>query len=262
MGKDIKYSWFQLIKKYLHYYIRADNSKGHGVHSPFVFEFIQQVLNKDFVPLNAAGIEALRKQLKKENATVEVIDYGTGITSKRSIAQIATATLKPRKYAALLYRIAVYYNRKNILELGTSLGITTAWLCGGNAAVHSIEGAPAIAALARQHLSQLNCTATIVEGNIDDVLPALLLQVKPDMVFIDGNHRELPTLHYFNKLLESADEDTLFIFDDIHWSEGMEAAWRCIKQHAAVTLTIDLFFVGIVLCRKEFKEKQHFCIRF
>jgi predicted O-methyltransferase YrrM len=82
-----------------------------------------------------------------------------------------------------------------------------------------------------------------------------------DFAFIDGNHRKEPTEKYFNELLAKTNNDSILVFDDIHWSREMEAAWDTIKNSPAVTCSIDLFFIGIVFFRKEFKEKQHFKIR-
>jgi predicted O-methyltransferase YrrM len=85
---------------------------------------------------------------------------------------------------------------------------------------------------------------------------------KVDLAFIDGNHRKQPTLDYFTKLLNHSTTSTILIFDDIHWSEEMEAAWSVIQQNPSVTLTIDLFFIGLVFLNPTFKVKQHFSIRF
>ena len=152
------------------------------------------------------------------------------------------------------------------MELGTSLGITTAYLAAANAngKVFTIEGAPAIAKLARKNFDRLNLYNTkLIEGGFDSALPELLDTIKRvDFAFVDGNHRMEPTLRYFQLLLQYADEKTILVFDDIHWSEEMEAAWRQIQQHPAVTCTVDLFFLGLVFLRKDFKTKQDFTIRF
>jgi predicted O-methyltransferase YrrM len=95
------------------------------------------------------------------------------------------------------------------------------------------------------------------------VLPILLDKVREvDLVFVDGNHRLEPTLRYFEWILNHSNEHTIIIFDDIHWSEEMELAWKKISQHPTVTCTIDLFFLGLVFFKKEFKSKQNFVIRF
>lgn len=239
------------------------------MHSPFVFDFIISVLNDKKKHTGFEAIESLRKQLKNNHTSIDVVDFGAGSNSQQSnqrlIGDIAKKSLKSPKYARLLYRIASHYQCKHILELGTSLGLTTAYLSrSGAASVVSFEGSPAIASLARKHFSELQLqNIQIIEGNADVTLPDYLAtNPRFDMVFLDANHRAEPTLNYFNQLLIHAHQETIFIFDDIHWSADMESAWKSIQSHEQVTQTIDLFFFGIVLIKKDFKAKQHFRIRF
>ena len=158
------------------------------------------------------------------------------------------------------------YQPTTILELGTSLGISTSYLSLANpgASIITMEGASSIAAKARQNFNTLKLqNISIEEGNFDQTLSAVVSQISLlDIAFIDGNHRREPTESYFGQLLPKTHNDSILIFDDIHWSHGMEQAWETIKQHPSVRCTIDLFFIGIALFRQEFKEKQHFSIRF
>ena len=180
--------------------------------------------------------------------------------------QIASVSLKPKKYAQLLYKLVKYVQPKTILELGTSLGLTSAYLASANkeAQLITIEGAPSIAAIAKENLDHLQLqNVHLITGNFDETLETVLAKKSAiDFVFIDGNHRKEPTLRYFEQLLKKSTEQSLFVFDDIHWSRDMNEAWTTIKNHSSVTLTIDLFFIGLVFFRKEQKVKQHFTIRF
>jgi len=264
------YSKFQLAKKYLHYYFTASNGKGHGIHSPFVFDFIINVLNDKKQYDCYTAIEKRRQELLNDTTVIEVEDFGAGSavikTNSRVVKNIAQSSLKPKKFSQLLYRMVQYYQPKTIVELGTSFGITTAYLAAGNGntKVYTCEGAKNIAAIAIQTFTNLHQKNIIVtEGDFSKTLSPLLRQLKNvDLAFADGNHRKLPTLDYFNQLLKVSSPSTILIFDDIHWSAEMEAAWEEIKQHPAVTLTIDLFFVGIVTLNKDIKVKQHFEVRF
>ncbi len=264
------YSSFHLALKYLKYRFTSSNRKGHGVHSPFVFEFITQVLNDKRQFDCFRYIEFIRKELKANNNEISVPDFGAGsrknLNSKRKISAIARSSLKPKKFSQLLFRIVHYYKPQNILELGTSLGITTSYLSFANpgATVTTMEGAPEVAAVAKNNFDQLLLSGIkIIEGNFDETLPKVLSRESTiSFAFIDGNHRKQPTLKYFYQLLNKSTESTILIFDDIHWSEEMEQAWDEIKQHSSVTLSIDLFFIGIVFFRTEQKIKQHFSIRF
>jgi predicted O-methyltransferase YrrM len=159
-----------------------------------------------------------------------------------------------------------YYGPSTILELGTSLGITTSYLSLSkpDARLITMEGAKEIAGVAKHNFRNLEIkNIEVIEGNFDNTLSSVISQLSAiDFAFIDGNHRKEPTERYFKELLTKTDNDSILVFDDIHWSNEMEAAWKSIKDHEAVRCTIDLFFIGIVLFRKEFKEKQHFIIRY
>lgn len=264
------YSPLKLATKYLQYYISAANGKGHGIHSPFVYEFIEKVLNDKKQYACYTAIENRRKTLLADNTVIEVEDFGAGSsvikTNKRVVSKIAASSLKPKKYAQLLFRMVQHYQPKTIAELGTSFGITSSYLASGNtgAKLYTCEGAKNIAAIAQQTFAvQQLKNIELLQGDFTLTLPQLLQRVdKIDLAFIDGNHRHKPTVDYFEQLLLSSTDETIFIFDDIHWSSGMEAAWKEIHQHSKVTLTIDLFFIGIVCINPGVKVKQHFTIRF
>ncbi|HEY4335577.1 MAG TPA: class I SAM-dependent methyltransferase [Puia sp.] len=264
------YSPFRLAQKYLQYYLTAANGRGHGIHSPFVFEFTTKLLN-DRRPYPAYDtVEQLRRRLLADPTPLEIKDMGAGSAYKtqthtRSIADLARKAAKPPRFGRLLHRFARHYQPATILELGTSLGLSTAYLATGapSAVVYSIEGAPAIAAAATRNLQSLQLPATILTGSFDEVLQTLLSRIAPiDLAFVDGNHRLEPTLNYFNAILPHLSAHSALIFDDIHWSAEMEAAWTAIKADPRVMLTIDIFFLGFVIFRDEFKVKQDFTIRF
>jgi len=263
------YSSFQLAFKYLSYYFTASNGRGHGIHSPFVFDFISNVLNDDEEHTEHEKIEDLRRKLLHDNTILIIEDYGAGSSSRsnrRSVSSIAKHAVKSKKYARLLYRLIKYYQPKIIIELGTSLGLTTSYLSSAstNSGVFTLEGSREIASIASENFKALELkNIKLVEGNFDYTLPSVIYHLPSvDLVFIDGNHRRDPTINYFHWLLPKANNDSIFIFDDIHWSREMEQAWNNIKEHPAVRCTIDLFFIGIIFFRQEFKEKQHFTIRF
>lgn len=258
-----------LALKYLRYYLGASNGKGHGLHSPFVFDFVTKVLNDRRSYPAYAAVESLRSRLLKDQRVLPVLDLGAGSglnqSSERKIASIARHAAKPEKLGQLLFRMVQYYQPQNLIELGTSLGISTAYLAraAASASVISIEGSPAIAETAAINLKELAIdNVQLVTGNFDDQLPVVLEKITAvDFAFVDGNHREEPTIRYFEALLKKVQNNSILVFDDIHWSREMESAWERIRQHPAVRCTIDLFFIGIVVFRQEFREKQHFTIR-
>lgn len=264
------YTASQLAKKYIHYYINAANSKGHGVHSPFVFNFIKFIKNDQKRYPCYERIEQLRTALLDNKDWIEVEDFGAGSTvlktTKRRIDKMAASSLKPKKFAQLLYRIVQYFQPQTIVELGTSFGITSSYLASANksATLFTLEGAPPIANIASANFQTLHLKNILLKtGEFTETLPELLQQMSiVDFAFIDGNHREQPTLDYFEQFLLKSAPGTILVFDDIHWSKEMESAWAKIKAHPSVTLTIDLFFIGLVFFRTDFKVKQHFSLRF
>ena len=264
------YSAFQLALKFSRYYLTSSNGKGHGIHSPFVFNFVTKVLNDKGIYSVYDKIENLRNELTQKDETLTIEDFGAGSTTsksnKRKVGDIARSALKPKKFGQLMYRMVQHYKPSTIIELGTSLGVTASYLApaDSNAILYTFEGAKEIAAIAKKNFEQLNSNnIELIHGNFDDTLPGQLSKLSVvDFAFVDGNHRKKPTLNYFNQLLEKANENSILIFDDIHWSKEMEEAWKEIQQHPSVTLSIDLFFIGIVFFRKEQKVPQHFSIRF
>ncbi len=271
------YSPFTLAFKYLRYYITASNGKGHGVHSPFIFDFVTNVLTDDRYFQSYREIENLRKELLLDKTVIQVEDFGAGSvsvknkltsanTDRRSIASIAKNAAKPKKFGRLLFRMVNYYQPATILELGTSLGISTSYLAAANPAakVITMEGASQVAKIAKQNFETLELkNIELTEGNFDDTLSSVIAGLpQVDFAFIDGNHRKEPTENYFNQLLSRSSAAAILIFDDIHWSPEMEQAWETIKHDARVSCTIDLFFIGIVFFNTSFKEKQNIAIRF
>lgn len=264
------YSTLKLGLKFIQYWLSAGNGKGHGVHSPFVFEFITKVTNDYGQYYCYEPIEKLRQELLKDKTLLELQDFGAGSrmhpSYKRRVFEIAKSSLKPKKFARLLFRMVNYYQPENVLELGTSLGVTTAYLASADEKmpVTTMEGAKAVATIAKSNFEKLGLkNISIIEGNFDCTLPEFLKsQPVVDFAYIDGNHRKEPTLKYFELLIDKIGNNSILVFDDVHWSKEMEEAWEKIKANPRVTLTIDLFFIGIVFFRAEQKIKQDFVIRF
>lgn len=264
------YNKLQSAYRYLKYYFTASNGKGHGIHSPFVFDLITRVLNDKASYPEYDVVEKLRDSLVKDETILTIEDMGAGSTvsksDQRSVASIAANAAKPKKIGQLLFRMVRYFQPQTIIELGTSLGITSSYLALARPGCRFItmEGAKEVAAKARVNFHSLGIqNSTLLEGNFDDTLPKVITDVPGvDFAFIDGNHRQEPTERYFSQLLSKSHNETVLVFDDIHWSREMEAAWETIKADSRVRCTVDLFFIGLVFFRQEFHEKQHFTIWF
>jgi len=264
------YSPFRIAQKYLHYYLTAANGKGHGIHSPFVYDFVRNVLMDRTEYPGYKEVENLRSQLLKDNTVLEVEDMGagsaTGASRRRTVASITRHAAKRKKWGQLLFRIVRRYGALNILELGTSLGISTSYMALANmhARIVTGEGSVQVAQYARRNFDALKLhNIQLAVGNFDYTLNDMLAQLpQVDLAFIDGNHRFEPTLRYFNQVVRKTHPASVIVLDDIHWSEEMEEAWENIQLHPAVKLTIDLFFFGLVFFNEDIKVKQHFTIRF
>ena len=257
----------QLIFRYIKYLFRAKSK--HSAQAPFLYELITQVIDKNTDNNSCKNIEILRKELCKQERTIKITDFGAGSTinnsKSRKVKDVAKNSAKNAKFGKLLYRIIQFYKPKNILELGTSLGISTSYLAKADANSHvfTFEGCPETAKIADENFKKQKIKNTsITLGDFNLTLTKKLKEIKTiDLAFIDGNHQEKPTIDYFEKCLKHANNNTIFIFDDIHWSYGMENAWNYIKAHPKTTLNIDLFFVGIVFTKLEL-SKENFTIRF
>ncbi|QQL48735.1 O-methyltransferase [Mucilaginibacter ginkgonis] len=259
------FKW-QFAKDYLLHRLQAGNR--HGLHSPFVYRLVDEVIY-DFKPKSVyAEIENYRKQLLHDDSEITVTDLGAGShvnnNKQKKISQIAKNALKPPKLAQLLYRLAADLQPANIIELGTCLGTTTLYLhaAAPNAKIYTLEGCPQTAGVAQKGFDKTGAkNIQLITGNFDDTLPPLINELDQlDFVFIDGNHQKQATLDYFNRCLPKVHENSLLIFDDIYWSEGMKEAWTEIKKHLDVTATVDLFWIGLVFFKKG-RMKEDFKIQ-
>lgn len=209
--------------------------------------------------------------MRRTSDRIAITDFGAGskvnASRERTIRDIARNSQKPARFGRLLYRLARHFGAKTILDLGTSLGLTTAYLAEAarlnDGRVLTFEGCPQTAAVARTNFAHLNLqNTTVIVGNIDETLPEQLAALETiDFVFFDANHRYEPTVRYFETCLAKKHNDTVFVFDDIHWSDEMEQAWAYISKHPSVSVTIDLFWVGLVFFRHE-QPKQDFVLQF
>jgi len=214
-------------------------------------------------------IEAQRKKLFSDESTITVTDLGAGShlnkNRTKKISEIAKNALKSPRLAKLIYRLAKDTQPKTAIELGTCLGITTSYLSKAcpEAEIITIEGCPQTAEVAQQNFKDLDLqNIELHVGNFDLILPDIMAkQPSLDFVYIDGNHRKDATLNYFKWCLPKVTENSLLIFDDIYWSQGMKEAWEEIKSHQDVTVTIDLFWIGLVYFKKG-QAKEHFKLKF
>jgi predicted O-methyltransferase YrrM len=253
------------IKSYLKFLYNSKNQ--HGVHSPFVFDLVTKCFYDKTKYHDYQSLSEYRKFLLKSKTTIEVTDFGAGSrvfkSNKRQISKIAkTAGISPKR-AELLFRITKYFQPDTILEIGTSLGLATSALSLGNknSVLKTLEGCPNTMSIAKSQcqLQNLN-NIEFVNTEFSSYLKTATNNCDWKLIYFDGNHSKQATLDYFDLLLTTITNETVWIFDDIHWSIEMEETWETIKNHPKVTVTIDTFQWGIVFFRAE-QEKEHFTIR-
>ncbi len=259
---------FQFFR-FFRYLAKGRYYKGFGIHSPFVFYLVRELVYERYSYYAFDRIQAIRNALLHERHKVDTGTFGapsqTGKAKQQQVKQVVKRGSLPPKYGHLLFRLINHFGLKNILELGTGVGMSTLYFAmpSSLAQVWSIEGNQDKAMVAKElfrHHRINNINVTV--GRFSEVLPGILASMKSvDFVFFDGDHRREPTLEYFNTCVKRVHNNALFVFDDIHWSREMELAWDEIIGHPLVTVSIDLFRLGLVFFRKECL-KQHYTVWF
>ncbi len=252
---------FWQATKYIRHSTTAKNTKGHGIHSPYLYRFTHNAIYEKHPFYVFPKIEELRENLLFDNRIINIRDYGTGSNKEMRVKDIAKTSLQPAKWAQLLYRIVNFTKAENVLELGTSLGVTTSYLASPNKEIQcvSLEGSDEIAKIAKESFAKLDIKNIEVKvGNIDEILsPTLDEMGQLDVVYFDANHTYEATLNYFNQCLNYIHPNTVFIFDDIYWSKEMTKAWNSIRKHEKVTSSINLFKVGILFFNKSYPKRTY-----
>jgi predicted O-methyltransferase YrrM len=252
--------------KYLRHRMRSQSR--FDLQSPFVYRFFTEVLRNKTNCEELQTVEKLRRKLRKDAGYIKMSDLGAGAGDIPwchrlvPVKQVARKSCIPAPVGRVLFHLVRHFQPEIMLELGTSIGLSTSYLALGNrhGKVITIEGCPETAETARKNFELLGLPNILqVTGSFDHVLPGLLRQLgKVNLFFIDGNHRKAPSLNYFQQCLQHIHNDSVLILDDIHWSDEMEEAWDEIRAHPSVTVTIDLFRMGLVffntgLSKEDFK---------
>jgi predicted O-methyltransferase YrrM len=258
--------FFRIIEYFRYFFIAKSRF---SIHAPFAYEFYTKVIQaKVPFPQTLDEIEVIRRSLLKSKGIIVVTDFGTGSQNKvnrRKVSDIVRSSSNSKKDSFLLFRMIEFLKPRSIVELGTSFGISTMYIAKAGKSfgkIISVEGCPEIAQLARENFIKTNLPINLITGNIDLVLPEMMQNELPvDFILFDANHTKEATLRYFNICLPHADENTVFVFHDIYWSMGMKEAWQEIVAHPEITLSIDLYQMGIVFFKKN-SFKQHFVLKY
>lgn len=237
------------------------------MHSPFVFEFIFDVLDVSKKYYIFSTLEKDRKSLIDDNSSISIQDFGAGSKTSsqknRSISDIASSVVSNVSKCRILFNLVNKFQPKTVIELGTSLGISSLYMAYAckNSKIITIEGDPSVYQKAnvifnKHHLKNI----LSLQGNFDDLLPQQLSNMEwIDIAYIDGNHTYESTMSYFQLLKKKVNQTSILVFDDIYWSDGMLLAWEEIKSDESVCFTIDTFDFGFVFFNP-IMEKNHFKI--
>lgn len=247
------------IRKYIIHSFYLKKRRGHGIHSPYIFEFVNKIV------FNGAGtkvpgeISKTHRMLKMDRTKIPVSGPGAAsrvdTSEERSVASFVRGSSVTEKYGALLFRIVHWFKPGAIIELGGGLGISTLYLASGSpdTTLHSIEGNQHRASFARQLIAGSSFGQVKVHcGEMGEKLEELHhLSGDRFVGFMDGNHRREPTLAYARKLMAAAGDEAVIIVDDIYWSKEMNQAWKELISWPQVRVSVDLFQLGILLLRRD-----------
>jgi len=258
----------KLLLNYLNYRLTAFNE--HDIHSPFVYDlYMELIKNKN--PFNDfKNLNLIRSQLLTDETELNITDFGAGSkklnSTTRKIKDITKNGISQKKQAEFLYRLVNKFKPKTIVELGTSVGLTTLYLAKPikKNKVFTIEGCSEIYKFAKQIILKNKSENIItINGNFNNEFPKLLKEIENlDLLYVDGNHSYEATMKYFNLALTNKNSQSIFVFDDINWSNEMQKVWKEICLNKEVKLSLDFFYFGIIFFRTEQKEKEHFLLKF
>ncbi len=234
----------------------------HGLHSPFVYRLLQDVIRKKSDSLDP-DLERLRKRLIRSKDRIPYVDFKTGTQREASLSYIARTSPSRPQFSAFLQRLCELLQVNVALETGTSLGINALYLSRANSVkqVITLEGNEAIASLAREEISQRTKKVEVVIGNIYDTYPEAIRNYQPQLIFLDADHRDTALDFYLEQTTDHLDKVKCLVVHDIYWSPQMHAKWNELINDDRFPLTIDLFQAGLLFPNMAL-EKQHFRLRF
>ena len=254
------------IIHFLKYLIKAKDE--HSIHSPFLFDFVTTCFDTKNYFYAFDELNIIRQQLLKDENSIEYSQIGSPSYSlkknTRKIKDITKVSVSPQKYSELYFKIIQFLKAKDILELGTSLGLNTMYLAKATTGkVISIEGQKSLFTYAQNLLNKNKIhNVQLINAYFDDALSFLLKENIYDFILIDGNHTYDATLRYFNLISNHTHPLSVIIIDDIYWSPEMTKAWQVIQKDNKPKITIDIYRAGIVIFNPNIIHPQHFILKY
>ncbi|WP_116125896.1 O-methyltransferase [Lewinella sp. IMCC34183] len=254
-----RYWWFRVTSA-LRWYGRARTR--YDVHSPFLSDFVRRVPYDDRDFHAFVRIKELRAFWRTQRQLIPLRELGapsrTTSADRRTAASLVASNAIDDPSGRLLFRLVLWLRPDRILELGTNAGVSTLYLHLADTRIplQTVEGNPDVAALARTSFERVGVSAALQPhtGTFEEWFTAAEKgPAAPDrlLAFLDGDHRRLPTLAYVERLLERADNESVIVVADIHWSPEMEDAWAELKSLTRVTASLDVYHFGLLFLRPE-----------
>lgn len=249
--------------EYIKYRWKA--KKRHGIHSPFVYTISDVALRRKVGTEDQRKLNVLFSRLSQSKEVIEVQDFGAGSHSlgkRRTLSAIFATSSSRGRYGKMLYQLCAHFQPARILEFGTSLGVGTSYMHLGapESEITTVEACPNTRRVALENIAQLNREKILsVEGTFSAFLDTKAQGIY-NLVYVDGHHDGKALLNYMKRLAPFTDDQSIFVLDDIRWSDSMFAAWKLLVSSEEFHVSIDLFRCGILIRRPE-QEKEHFVLR-
>lgn len=257
----------QQLRRFWHFYRKAYTL--YDIHSPFVAGFVQEVLEDNRTYYAFPAMVSHRKALLDDSSQLPITqDYGAGsqvtTATQRGVAELVRTAAISHRTGKLLFRLIRWWQPQSMIELGTSLGLSAMYQSAAAPSVpfHTVEGNPATARFAQRQLQLTGLPHIHLHHQSFSDFLAQWFKQQPrlDYLFLDGDHTLEGTLNYLQQCLPFVHDRSVIVLADIHWSADMERAWQAAQQMQAVTLSIDLFEIGILFFRPEIRQRQHFSL--
>ncbi len=245
---------------------------------PSLYTSIRRARRVDFLDHEIAWIKKIedqRSQLLETDDTIKVDfslnndpETNSDESKSENIRDVCFASVNS-SYGSLMHRLVRDFAPKNCLELGTCLGISTAYIASalklnGSGRLVTLEGSPSRSKYAESILSKINLPdIDFVVGPFNQTLDPLLEEYQNiDFCYIDGHHDGDATIEYFEKISPVLTDGAIVVIDDITWSEDMKRAWNTIREKHEVALTVDTYMMGICIVGKNGMERQSYQIMY
>lgn len=227
-----------------------------------------KVIQGDFIAEDLQAFqdcEAYRTRLLQDETLISYEIFGSENTAK--VKDICKNAASGTKWCEFLYFLSKETQATTILEIGTNLGISGCYILKSiqnnpKAKLITMEGLPQLCEISARQFATVTDSSQfdIRRGLFDTTFPQLVKEdIQFDLLFIDGNHQKEPTIAYFNALKDNINSPSIFVFDDINWSDEMQEAWSIIKNDNRINFSIDLYKQGIVIIDSEESAKSaHF----